>query len=79
MGNLENGYAPFDGIIVIAAAPHIPPPLLEQLKPGARLLIPVGQAGGVQQLLLVEKPADGSVSSRSILMVAFVPLTRSQS
>lgn len=72
-------YAPFDGIIVTAAAPHIPPPLVEQLKPGARLVIPVGRAGGVQQLMLVEKQADGSVSSRSILMVTFVPLTRSLS
>lgn len=72
-------YAPFDGIIVTAAAPHVPPPLVEQLKPGARLVIPVGQPGGVQQLMLVEKRVDGSVSSRSMLMVAFVPLTRSQS
>jgi len=71
-------HAPFDGIIVTAAAPHIPPPLVEQLKPGGRLVIPVGESGGVQQLMLVEKRGDGSVSSRSILMVVFVPLTRSQ-
>ena len=71
-------YAPFDGIIVTAAAPQIPPPLVEQLKPGGRLVIPVGDAGGVQELMLVEKRGDGSVASRSILMVAFVPLTRSQ-
>ncbi|MFA5123755.1 protein-L-isoaspartate(D-aspartate) O-methyltransferase [Zavarzinia sp.] len=70
--------APFDAIIVTAAAPYIPAPLVEQLKPGGRLVIPVGEPGGIQQLMLVEKRADGSVSSRSILMVAFVPLTRSQ-
>lgn len=72
-------YAPFDGIIVTAAAQHIPPPLIEQLKPGARLVIPLGQPGGVQQLMLVEKRVDGSIGSRSILLVAFVPLTRSES
>jgi len=71
-------HAPFDGIIVTAAAPHIPPSLVEQLKPGGRLVIPVGEPGGVQQLMVVEKRGDGSVSSRSILMVSFVPLTRSQ-
>ena len=71
-------HAPFDGIIVTAAAPHIPPPLVEQLKPGARLVIPVGEPGGIQELTLVEKGADGFVSRRGILMVAFVPLTRSQ-
>lgn len=71
-------HAPFDGIIVTAAAPHIPPPLVEQLKPGGRLVIPVGEPGGIQQLMLVEKRGDASVSSRSILMVSFVPLTRSR-
>ena len=71
-------HAPYDGIIVTAAAPHIPPPLVEQLKLGARLVIPVGLPGEVQQLMLVEKSADGTVSSRCILLVAFVPLTRSQ-
>ena len=71
-------HAPFDGLIVTAAAPHIPPPLVEQLKPGARLVIPVGEPGGIQELMLVEKRADGSVSRRGILMVAFVPLTRAQ-
>lgn len=71
-------HAPFDGIIVTAAAPHIPPPLVEQLKPGGRLVIPVGEPGGIQQLMLVEKGGDGSVTRRGILMVAFVPLTRSQ-
>ena len=71
-------HAPFDGVIVTAAAPHVPLPLVEQLKPGGRLVIPVGEPGGIQQLMLVEKRGDGSVSSRSVLMVSFVPLTRSQ-
>jgi protein-L-isoaspartate(D-aspartate) O-methyltransferase len=69
-------HAPFDGIVVTAAAPHIPPPLVEQLKPGGRLVIPVGQPGGVQDLMVLEKSADGSVSHRHLLAVAFVPLTR---
>jgi protein-L-isoaspartate(D-aspartate) O-methyltransferase len=67
--------APFDRIIVTAAASHIPPPLLAQLKPGGRILIPVGGPFVVQELLLVEKAADGSVRTRSLLPVRFVPLT----
>ena len=67
--------APFDGIIVTAAAPEIPPPLLEQLKPGGRLVIPVGAAHGEQDLLLVEMGEDGEVRERSVLPVRFVPLT----
>ena len=68
-------HAPYDGIVVTAAAPHIPQPLIEQLKPGGRLVIPVGLPGCVQQLMVVDKQADGSCASRNILMVAFVPLT----
>jgi protein-L-isoaspartate(D-aspartate) O-methyltransferase len=68
-------HAPFDGIIVTAAAQKIPPPLLEQLKPGAKLVIPVETSVGYQDLLVVEKAEDGSVSSRSVLPVRFVPLT----
>lgn len=68
-------HAPYDGIVVTAAAPHIPPPLIEQLKPGGRLVIPVGWPGGIQALQLVEKKADGGVTVRHILGVAFVPLT----
>lgn len=67
-------HAPYDGIIVTAAAPYIPAALLTQLKPGARLVIPVGEPGGAQQLLVVEKDADGAVSEHSVLPVAFVPL-----
>jgi len=70
-------HAPYDGIVVTAAAPHIPPPLIEQLRPGGRLVIPVGLPGCVQQLQVVEKQADGSSTRRDILMVAFVPLTGS--
>ena len=68
-------YAPFDAILVTAAASHVPPPLIRQLKPGGRLVIPVGTHFMAQYLLLVEKTADGQVSSRQILPVSFVPLT----
>ncbi|RZL90488.1 MAG: protein-L-isoaspartate(D-aspartate) O-methyltransferase [Variovorax sp.] len=84
-GNIEvrlgDGYhgweehAPFDAILVTAAASHVPPPLIRQLKPGGRMVIPVGAAFMVQQLMLVEKNSDGTVSTRQILPVAFVPLT----
>ena len=66
---------PFDAILVTAAASHVPPPLIRQLKPGGRLVIPVGTHFMAQYLLLVEKTADGQVSSRQILPVSFVPLT----
>ncbi len=68
-------HAPYDGILVTAAAPEIPPPLIEQLKPGARLVIPVGEPFSYQNLILVERQAEG-VSMRDVLGVAFVPLTR---
>ena len=67
---------PFDGIVVTAAASHVPPPLLRQLKPGGRMVIPVGGPFITQQLTLVEKGADGRVNTRQILPVAFVPLVR---
>jgi protein-L-isoaspartate(D-aspartate) O-methyltransferase len=66
---------PFDGIIVTAAGDHVPPPLVEQLKPGGRMVIPVGSWYFTQQLLLIEKAADGTLETREILPVAFVPLT----
>jgi protein-L-isoaspartate(D-aspartate) O-methyltransferase len=69
-------HAPFDAIIVTAAADHIPPPLLEQLKNGGRLVIPVGGQFSVQQLVLATKDARGTVATRQILPVRFVPLTR---
>jgi protein-L-isoaspartate(D-aspartate) O-methyltransferase len=68
-------HAPYDGIIVTAAAPYVPEPLVEQLKIGARLVIPVGQPYLHQELLLVEKTADGKTETTDILSVAFVPLT----
>ncbi len=67
-------HAPYDGIVVTAAAARIPPPLVEQLKPGARLVIPVGEPGGVQDLQVLDKRDDGSVDTRHVLLVAFVPL-----
>jgi protein-L-isoaspartate(D-aspartate) O-methyltransferase len=70
--------APFDGIVVTAAAQQIPPPLMEQLKPGGRMVIPVGAAFMTQQLMLVEKQADGTVRTEALLPVSFVPLTRSE-
>ena len=68
-------YAPFDSIIVTAAASQIPPPLIKQLKPGGRMVIPVGAQFLTQYLMLVEKKADGTISSKQILPVSFVPLT----
>lgn len=67
--------APFDGIIVTAAASHVPPPLQEQLKPGGRLVIPVGLPHSIQHLMLIEKDENGEITSREILAVSFVPLT----
>jgi len=67
-------HAPFDAIVVTAAAGHIPPPLVQQLAPGGRMVIPVGGAFQVQQLVLVEKKPDGSVTTRTLLPVRFVPL-----
>lgn len=69
-------HAPFDGIIVTAAPDEIPPPLVEQLKAGGKLVIPVGPVHGFQQLVLVEKRDDGTLQRREVLPVAFVPLTR---
>ena len=66
---------PFDGIIVTAAADHVPPPLVRQLKEGGRMVIPVGHRFSVQQLLLITKDNDGNLKTRQILPVRFVPLT----
>jgi len=77
---IGNGYAgwpehaPYDGIIVTAAASHIPAALVEQLKPGGRLVIPVGEPYGYQNLMLAQKDARGEIDTRTILGVAFVPL-----
>ena len=67
--------APFDAIIVTAAPAAVPQPLIDQLKPGGRMVIPVGGPSDVQQLLLVEKQSDGRTTTRRTLPVRFVPLT----
>lgn len=67
--------APFDGIMVTAAPDHVPKPLIEQLKAGGRLVIPVGETFGHQELKLFEKRHDGTLSESSIIPVRFVPLT----
>ncbi len=75
-GNGYDGWpehAPFDGIIVTAAASAIPKPLLEQLKPGGRMVIPVGQPYSYQELMLVEKAEDGKLNIKNVLGVSFVP------
>lgn len=87
-GNVEtrtgDGYygwseaAPFDGILVTAAASHVPPPLIQQLKPGGRMVIPLGGPFALQQLVLVEKQADGRTQTRELLPVLFVPLMRQE-
>jgi protein-L-isoaspartate(D-aspartate) O-methyltransferase len=69
-------HAPFDGVIVTAAAPFVPPPLIEQLGNGGRMVIPVDEGMQGQYLMLLEKHAAGEVTSRTILPVAFVPLIR---
>jgi protein-L-isoaspartate(D-aspartate) O-methyltransferase len=68
-------HAPFDAIIVTAAAGHIPPPLIQQLKPGGKMVIPVGGAFLTQQLMLVEKTKAGQILTKQLLPVLFVPLT----
>jgi protein-L-isoaspartate(D-aspartate) O-methyltransferase len=65
----------FDRILVTAAAAHIPAPLLRQLKPGGRMVIPVGPKWGNQELLLITKDDSGDVNTRAVLPVRFVPLT----
>lgn len=69
-------HAPFDAIIVTAAAEHIPPPLIDQLKPGGRIVIPVGGIYAVQDLMLITKDASSKVIKESIIPVRFVPLLR---
>jgi protein-L-isoaspartate(D-aspartate) O-methyltransferase len=67
--------APFDAIIVTAAGDHIPPPLIRQLKPGGRMVIPVGSRYSTQKLVLISRGEDGGVESRELIPVTFVPLT----
>ena len=77
---ISDGYAgwpeqaPFDAIVVTAAAPRVPRALVEQLKTGGRMVIPVGESGAAQELLVITKRADGGIDTRSVLPVRFVPL-----
>ncbi len=68
-------HAPYDGILVTAAAASIPPPLIKQLKTGGRMVIPVGTPFYAQELILLRKDKNGQVTTTSVLPVAFVPLT----
>ena len=67
--------APFAGIILTAAALQVPPPLVEQLAPGGRMVLPIGPPGGRQQLIVLTKDGHGRIHRRTVLDVAFVPLT----
>jgi protein-L-isoaspartate(D-aspartate) O-methyltransferase len=68
--------APFDAIIVTAAAAQVPPALVAQLKPGGRMVIPVGEQGDVQFLQVMVRQVDGSISTQGSLAVRFLPITR---
>jgi len=68
--------APFDAIVVTAAPEDIPPPLLNQLAPGGRMIVPVGPTGRTQRLTLVTKSADGQITRRTVAPVRFVPFLR---
>ncbi len=68
-------HAPYDGVIVTAAADEIPPPLIDQLKPGGRLVAPVASGLMAEQLTLLTKTENGEIQTREVLPVRFVPLT----
>ncbi len=70
--------APFDRIIVTAAPDEIPPPLLEQLARGGRMVVPVGEQSGVQELMVVTKNQKGRIDRETVLPVRFVPMTRNE-
>lgn len=72
-------HAPFDIVIVTAAPEQVPQPLIDQLKPGGRLIVPVGPRFSVQQLQLIEKDVDGATRLTDVSRVMFVPLRRPQS
>jgi protein-L-isoaspartate(D-aspartate) O-methyltransferase len=68
-------HAPYDAVLVAAASPGIPPALIEQLRPGGTLVIPIGGAHDAQELLVLNKDAQGRIHERAVLPVVFVPLT----
>jgi protein-L-isoaspartate(D-aspartate) O-methyltransferase len=68
-------HAPFDAVIVTCAPDHIPPKLIEQLKEGGKLCIPVGTEGGIQSLRLVTKSSEGKLTTADLMPVRFVPMT----
>jgi protein-L-isoaspartate(D-aspartate) O-methyltransferase len=68
-------HAPFDAIIVTCAAGHLPPPLWEQLRPGGRIVVPIGGPYETQRLVVITKELDGTRRSRSVTGVRFVPMT----
>jgi protein-L-isoaspartate(D-aspartate) O-methyltransferase len=72
-------HAPFDGILVTAAPDHVPGPLLDQLKVGAVMVIPIGPPGGYQELWRITRVSEQEVLSESLGGVRFVPLTRDES
>ena len=80
--NVGDGYfgwpdnGPYDSILITAATPEIPPPLIEQLREGGRIVAPLGSSQGIQQLVVAEKTADNELDVRQVLPVSFVPFTR---
>jgi protein-L-isoaspartate(D-aspartate) O-methyltransferase len=66
-------HGPYDAILVKEAVDHLPPPLLAQLKPNGRMVLPIGPAEGTQELTLIEKDQDGNVHRTSVLPVQFAP------
>jgi protein-L-isoaspartate(D-aspartate) O-methyltransferase len=71
-------HAPFDVIIVTAAPDHVPQPLLDQLKPGGRMVVPIGPVSSTQQLQLIEKTPSGDLRTWTLAPVRFVPLRRNE-
>jgi len=71
-------FAPFDGIIVTCSPDHIPPPLIEQLAVGGKMVIPVRYTSNVQELILIEKTKDNKLKRTNLIPVQFVPLIRSK-
>ena len=69
-------HGPYDGVIVTAAVDEPPPPLVEQLDPGGRMVIPLRRASGYEELVVIRKNSDGSLAERVIFPVRFVPFTR---